>query len=98
MKIQLTRTLPIDPKHGMIEGRILDVTEVCDGYGDGRTLEHVTWYAGCVGVLGREARVVEWEYQCTNCKVRFTGSEDVCPGCGLAIEDVGEEVYPPVRE
>ena len=96
MKIQLTRTLPIDPKHGMIEGRILDVTEVCDGYGTDRNRGRVAWYAGCVGVLGEEARVVERDYRCTNCEIEFVGEEDTCPGCGL--EDVCEEVYPPVHE
>lgn len=59
MQIQLTGTLGIDPKHGMIKGRIFDVAE--EHRHSGRGNIHWSVIGDCgerVGVFRREAVVV----------------------------------------
>lgn len=64
MKIKLRFNLPVDPKHGLVAGRVCDVARVDDR----RTRGGVQWFVigdanEEVGVLRDEADVVQQEVQ-----------------------------------
>ena len=63
MKIELLVDLPIGPEHGMVAGKVLEVTQVVSGAGRGRNgwWVHSDESGEAVRVFTREAKVVERE-------------------------------------